>query len=136
MLRIRYVQRTRYALRGERGFGSYRICAGKYIESAKADISICVSKISTRTRRSGVGCFLRRWWTFVFVESNQFRGHCIVRSVQMSVRCIQKCDFTKIKIEIPIVFMYNDRVVVLTRPPKDIHGRYAFPKGVFNHVYR
>ena len=27
--------------------------------------------------------------------------------------------------------MYNDLVVVLTRPPKDIHGRCAFPKGVF-----
>ena len=80
--------------------------------------------------------FLRRWRTFVFVYSNQFGCHCIVRSVQMSVRCIQKCVFTKIKIEIRIVFMYNDRVVVLTRPPKDIYGRYAFPKGVFNHVYR
>ena len=57
MLRIRYVQRTRYALLGERGFGSYRICEGKYIESAKADISICVSKISTSTRRRSVGCF-------------------------------------------------------------------------------
>ena len=41
------------------------------------------------------------------------------------------CVFTKIKIEIYIVFMYNDLVVVLTRPPKDIHGRCAFPKGVF-----
>ena len=49
----------------------------------------------------------------------------------MSAICIQKCVFNKIKIEIYIVFMYNDLVVVLTRPPKDIHGRCAFPKGVF-----
>ena len=54
----------------------------------------------------------------------------------MSTVCILKCVLNKIKIEIRIVFMYNDRVVVLTRPPKDIHGSYAFPKGVFYHVYR
>ena len=54
----------------------------------------------------------------------------------MSAVCIQKCVFNKIKIEIYIVFMYNDLVVVLTRPPKDNHGRCAFPKGVFYHVYR
>ena len=31
----------------------------------------------------------------------------------MSTLCVQKYEFTKIIIEIPIVFMYNDRVVVL-----------------------
>ena len=36
-----------------------------------------------------------------------------MRSIQMSTLCVQKYEFTKIIIEIPIVFMYNDRVVVL-----------------------
>ena len=54
----------------------------------------------------------------------------------MSACCIQKCVLNKIIVEIYESFMYNDRVVVLTRPPKDIHGSYAFPKGVFYHVYR
>ena len=31
----------------------------------------------------------------------------------MSASCIRKCVLNKIKIEIHIVFMYNDRVVVL-----------------------
>jgi hypothetical protein len=31
----------------------------------------------------------------------------------MSAVCIQKCDLNKIIIEIRLVFMYNDRVVVL-----------------------
>ena len=80
--------------------------------------------------------FLRLRWTAVFVYTYQFRGFYIVANVQMSAVCIQKCEMYKIGVEIFRGFVYNDRVVVLTRPPKDIHGRYAFPKGVFNHVYR
>ena len=54
----------------------------------------------------------------------------------MSAVCIRKYEMYKISVEIFGGFVYNDRVVVLTKPPTDIYGRYAFPKGVFNHVYR
>ena len=79
---------------------------------------------------------MRPWRTIVFVYTYQKRKLYIVVNVQMSVVCIQKCEMYKIGVEIFRGFVYNDRVVVLTRPPKDIYGRYAFPKGVFNHVYR
>ena len=79
---------------------------------------------------------MRPWRTIVFVYTYQKRKLYIVVNVQMSAVCIQKCEMYKISVEISRGFVYNDRVVVLTRPPKDNHGRYAFPKGVFNHVYR
>ena len=79
---------------------------------------------------------MRLWRTIVFVYTYQKHNLYIVVNVQMSAACIQKCVLNKIIIEIQSVFMYNDRVVVLTEPPTDIYGRYAFPKGVFNHVYR
>ena len=79
---------------------------------------------------------LRPWRTIVFVYTYQKRKLYIVVNVQMSAACIQKCDLNKIIIEIRPVFMYNDRVVVLTSPPTDYHGRCAFPQGVFYHVYR
>jgi hypothetical protein len=37
----------------------------------------------------------------------------------------------KISVEILRGFVYNDRVVVLTRPPKDIHGRQGLPERSF-----
>ena len=79
---------------------------------------------------------MRLWRTVVFVYTYQFQGFYIVANVQMSAVCIQKCEMYKIGVEIFGGFVYNDRVVVLTEPPTDIYGRYAFPKGVFNHVYR
>ena len=67
----------------------------------------------------------------VFVYSNQFTGAYIVRNAQMSAGCMQKCVLYKINVEIWTVFMYNDRVVVLTEPPTDIHGRQGLPERSF-----
>ena len=74
---------------------------------------------------------LRPWRTIVFVYTYQKRKLYIVVNVQMSAACIQKCDLNKIIIEIRPVFMYNDRVVVLTKPPTDIHGRQGLPERSF-----
>jgi hypothetical protein len=37
----------------------------------------------------------------------------------------------KISVEIFGGFVYNDRVVVLTKPPTDIHGRQGLPERSF-----
>ena len=74
---------------------------------------------------------MRPWRTIVFVYTYQKRKLYIVANVQMSAVCIQKCVLNKIIIEIRIVFMYNDRVVVLTKPPTDIHGRQGLPERSF-----
>ena len=80
---------------------------------------------------TALGAFLRPVRTFVFVYTYQIYRLYIVANVQMSAGCIQKCVLNKIIIEIRFVFMYNDRVVVLTEPPTDIYGRQGLPERSF-----
>ena len=74
---------------------------------------------------------MRLWRTVVFVYTYQKRKLYIVANVQMSAVCIQKCEMYKIGVEIFGGFVYNDRVVVLTKPPTDIHGRQGLPERSF-----